>query len=341
MEEIKRTIFKDIYNVITKIKKCNAKSSYSILMNELYTLYSLCDELGIDDYPKIENYSSKSIEYDNSEITFAYEVFNNYDYYLRFSENYKNIDNEKYQNPSSYAIKNFFHSFDYIYLVRDFLHDYDPRILRVFDEMNEDGRIFIVSVNHRDEKDMHTPAYTSFSFGSFKPYIVLEGENCVADLINIVHEIAHTTEYMNSSVVSNKVLKQRNYNCLNEVYSYFLQNLFIRHLKDIKFNLHDTKTAELGYNYTYYLWINKLHECLINLKEKQVLDLNIIEYLNYTFGIAIGYHFIERYLEDPDKTKKEIADFIILNGQYNLSDMLEKFNLKDELIDSKVLKKYI
>ena len=113
MEEIKKTIFKDIYNVINKIRKCKSKSEYTILINELYTLYNLCDDFKIDDYPKLENYSMKSIEYVNKDLDLAYQVLSNYDYHLKFSKNYKNINNDRYLNSDTFVIHNYFDSTKY------------------------------------------------------------------------------------------------------------------------------------------------------------------------------------------------------------------------------------
>lgn len=337
MEEIKKTIFKDIYIVINKIRKCKSKSEYTILINELYTLYNLCDEYSIDDYPKLEDYSVKSIEYINKELDFVYQVLSNYDYHLEFSKNYKNINNDRYLNPNTFVIHNYFDSTKHFDIVEDFLNEYDPKLLEIFYELLDEGRILTLSSYNRENEDLYTPAFTTCSYGSYKPYIIVRMENCIPDLINIVHELGHAKEYMNASVTSKKIWNQREYNCLTEVYSHFLQNLFIRYLEKIKFNLKDVNTSKLGYNYTFYHWIKKLNDSL----ENHMFPADMVNYLNYTYGIALSYHFIDRYIKDSEKTKKEIDDFIIFNGQYEFLDLLEKFNLKDEIIDSKVLKKYI
>lgn len=341
MEDIKKTIFKDIYTVINKIKKCKSKSTYTILINELYTLYNLCDHLEITDYPKLENYSIKNIKCDNKGADLAFEIYNNLDYHLEFAKKNKNINRDKYLNPDSFIINKFFNTDDFLYIISDFLNEYDPKLLKIFNDMLEEGRIFKLNISNNIDEDIHTPAFTTCSFGSFKPYIVIEMENSVPDLINIVHELANTKEYLNTSIISTKVLKQKENNCLEEVHSYFLQNLFIKYLEKIRFNPKDVETAKLGYNYTFSSWIKKLYESLKDLKEELYFDHDLVDYLNYTYGIAIGYHFIDRYLSDPKEAKKQIDDFIIFNGQYNMMELLEKFNLKDEIIKPKILKKYL
>ena len=339
METIDKIIFKDIHNVISKIKKCSSKTTYSFLINELYALYSLCDDLEITNYPKIEDYSSKSIQYVNKEMNYAYEIFKNLDYHLNFSNNYLELDENKYLGASSYI--QYFDSFKNIDLLMDFLDKYDKDLLKLFKEMVHEGRIFIADIAKKEEDNIYTPAFTTHTYGSYKPYIIIEGKNCINDLIFIAHELGHAKEYMNVATVSNKIQKQREYNCLSEVYSHYLQNLFILYLEKVGFNKKDMNTVKVEYNYVFYNYIKKLHESLINLKENYLLDYNTTDYLNYTYGIAISYHFIDRYLKDPEKTKSEVNNFIIFNGQHDMINMLEKFNLKDELINSKVLKKYL
>lgn len=340
METIDKMIIKDIHNVISKIKKSRSKSTYTILINELNSLYNLCDDLEITDYPKLENFSSKSLIYDNKANDFAYEIIKNIDYHADFSNNYHNLDSIKYENPC-FVVKNY-NSFDNINLIMEFLEQYDSNLLTLFKQLLNEGRIFVANISEIEEDNICTPAYTTHTYGSFKPYIVLEGKNQINDLIFIVHELGHASEYMNVSTVSSKILRQREYNCLSEVYSHYLQNLFIQYLEKVGFDSKEINTIKLEYNYIFYNYIKKLNEGLVNDNEVNYIDLStIIDYLNYTYGIAISYHFIDRYLSDPEKTKNEIKNFIILNGQYDMMNLLEQFNLKDELINSKVLKKYL
>lgn len=336
MEEIKKTIFKDIYNLINNIKKCSSTSQYTKFITELNTLFNMCDELGISDYPKLEDYSYKSIKLKNMGLDFYYNILINYQYHLDFSNNYKNIDENKYLYNNE-IIKDCFDTDNYFYIIEDFLYEYDPDLLKIYYDTITSGRMLWVKPCRKEGEELYTPAYTTISYGSFKPYIIIKRENNVTDLINIVHELGHAKEYINAASISKKVLNQKEFNCLSEVYSYFLQNLFIKYLEKIHFYLNDIDTAKLGYNYTFYHWIKKLNEVL---NDKNI-NPTIVEYLNYTYGIGISYHFIDRYIIDPEKTKKDIDEFVIFNGQYNFISILDKYNLKDEIIDSKILKKYI
>ena len=134
---------------------------------------------------------------------------------------------------------------------------------------------------------------------------------------------------------------QKKINCLEEVISYYLQFVYTDYLSKKK--IFDRNIAKLYYGYSapYIEYIGKIKEEYSTLDKYNICDSYIDEYLNYTYGIVIAYHFLERYKIDPEKTKKEVKNFVMLNGQYNMMEMLEIFNLKEEILDSKILKKYL
>ena len=75
-EDIKKTIINDIYKVINKIKNCKSKSMYNIYLYELEVLYYLCNNIGIEDYPLLENYSLKSYEVNDKIIASTFKNIN-------------------------------------------------------------------------------------------------------------------------------------------------------------------------------------------------------------------------------------------------------------------------
>lgn len=134
---------------------------------------------------------------------------------------------------------------------------------------------------------------------------------------------------------------QKKMNCLDETIAYYLQFVYIDYLSKKKIFDNNINNLYYGYNATYVEHIGKIKEEYNLLNKNSIYDSYIDEYLNYTYGIVIAYHFLERYKIDPEKTKREIKNFVMLNGQYNMMEMLEMFNLKEEILDSKILKKYI
>lgn len=338
-ERIKQTIFKDIYKVLNEIKRCSSKSRYNILLSELHSLYYLCDELKITDYPKINDYSYKSIniDYMKDSCRFYQQILDSIKYHIKFAENYKTINYDKYDNNFNYVIENKISLNDNIKLVIEFLKKYDSKLLDLFYLLVDNNRVLTIDDTIDKNESLYTPAQTICCCGSYKPYILLKTQNNIADSINIIHELSHCYEYMKNDYISSRVFIQKRHNCLEEVSSYYLQFVYTAYLKNKKIFVQDLEHSEIGYNYACITMLKDLYKSLTNIEQAD----NIDEELNYSYGIVIAYHFLDRYLNNPEKTKKEIENFILFNGQYNMMEMLEKFNLKEELIDSKILKKYI
>ena len=104
--DVKNTIINDIYKVINKIKNCKSKSMYNIYLYELDSLYYLCHQIGLKDYPKLENYSYKSYEANDDKLMKKYmkQLLKDKKYHLEFSKNEKNIDKDKYKNQQNHVM---------------------------------------------------------------------------------------------------------------------------------------------------------------------------------------------------------------------------------------------
>jgi len=340
--DVKNTIINDIYKVINKIRNCKSKSMYNTYLYELEALYYLCNNLGIEDYPKIENYSSKSYELNDDKLMKKYmkQLLKDKKYHLEFVKNEKNIDKDKYKNNQNFIINNDVKMNQIIKIMFEFLKDYDIELYNIFVKLYNENRIIINNIVYYDcTSELLSPAYTINSYGSFTPYMVIKYTDDLDDSVNIIHELGHIYDYM--QIRSNKVSMQKKINCLEEVISYYLQFVYTDYLSKKK--IFDRNIANLyyGYSASYIECIGKIKEEYNLLNKNSICDSYIDEYLNYTYGIVIAYHFLERYKIDPEKTKKEIKNFVMLNGQYNMMEMLEMFDLKEEILDSKILKKYL
>lgn len=340
-ETIKKIIFNDIYKLIYEIKKCKSKSRYNTLYLDLFTLYDLCKKLEIEDYPELENYSNKSFEATDYKFinNFYSQILDDIDYHIEFTNNVNNIDEKKYD--SLFYLQNIVSLSESVEYVQEFLNQYDQKLLKLFKKLRDNSKVLKIANNYEEKENngLNTLAYTVSSSGSFTPYLVINGQENIADAINIIHEFGHCYDCINNKSISNKVFTQKRLNCLEEVYSFYLQNLFYDYLKSKKIYTEDINKSILGYNSSFLILIKELYKSLNSLKE--VTFDSFSDELNYTYGILISYHFFDRYLIDPEKTKIEINDFLVSNGQYNMMDTLEKFNLKEELLDSKILRKYL
>lgn len=342
-DDIKKTIFGDVYMMINKIKKCNSKTMYNIYLYELEALYCLCGMLKIDDYPKLENYSNKSFIIDETKCYNEYynQLMKDKNYHLEFAKNLENVDYYKYQDNQNFKIKIDINIEDSIYLMCEFLKKYDIRIYDLFKTLLFQNRIIINNQEETEYKfnEIKTPAYTISSYGSYLPYIVVDPNNFLSDSIDIVHELAHVFDYQFKR--SNKIYNQKKFNCLDEVVSYYLQFVYTDYLNNENIFKQDIKNISMCYNYPFIEYVTKIEEEYDKLNIKDICDSDLDECLNYAYGIAIAYHFLDRYKSNAEQTKKEMYDFITLNGKYNMMEMLEKFKLKEELKNSKILKKYL
>lgn len=335
-----------MYKIITEIKKCHSKSRYTILITEYNSLCYLCKELGITRYPNIDNYSSKSMQIDNTKKIndFYYQIIDNEQYHLKFSNNYYQYDENKYKDEYKYYIKSVVLLEENIQLMMEFLNIYDKNLLKLFSLLLNENRFLIKSDETTesdeevdDKQKIDTPAHTYCSFGDFLPYVILNIQDNITDSINLIHELAHCYDNMKNNYTSTKVFIQKRNNCLEEVFPYYLQFTYMEYLKNKKLYTIDIEHSYIGFNYTSLIMLKGLYESFQGTEHDTTID----DELNYSYGIVTAYHFFDRYLNDPEKTKKEIKDFLLFDGQYNMMEMLERYNLKEELIDSKILKKYI
>lgn len=342
MEQIRRLIFKDIMNVIYRIKRCRSKSMEQKYSLELCSLYYLCDELGIDDYPKIENYSTKNV-YKNDLV--EYKMFldqfeNNFDYHIEFSKNVDHLNEEielKREEQNVVCME------ETIDITTDFLCEFDPFLAKIFKRKLNDGRIIlnggkIPHLNNLVEDDSSV-ALTIHSYGSFSPYVVLNFHGTIQDASSLSHEIGHCYIAERDFVNSYHVVRQKKINHFVEVYPYFINFCFHQYCIKNRIYISDSKIVMDGYNQLLIPYLTNLKQSLEGNTELDYYDL--LECLDYNYGISIALHFYDRYLRDPEKTKREMNQFIEDDGNYRFMEMLERYHLKEELIHSKVLKKYL
>lgn len=266
-EDIKKIIINDIYKVINKIRNCKSKSMYNIYLYELDSLYYLCNQIDLKEYPKLEDYSYKSFEINDDKLMKKYmkQLLKDKKYHLEFIKNEKNIDREKSKNELNYVIDNNINMEQIIEIMLEFLKDYDIELYNIFVKLYNENRIIINNTENYDcTSELLTPAYTINSYGSFTPYMVIKYTDDLDDSVNIIHELGHIYDYM--QIRSNKVSMQKKINCLEEVIYYYLQFVYTDYLSKKK--IFDRNIANLYYGYSapYIEYIGKIKE------EYEVLD---------------------------------------------------------------------
>ena len=334
----KDVLIKDIYKVIDKIKKCKSKSKYMLLLEDLEVLYMICKELKIEDYPKLEDYSYKNynVNYNKNICLMKKRMIDDKEYNLKFTQVLNDINLSKYVEDQNFIVTTYMNINDIKTLVNDFLFQYDKTLYSYYLKIINEQRL-IMGENLFSE-EIKEFGLTFASHSSFNPYILINLQNKIFDAATLVHELGHNYVELITLNQSSKVRQIRDINCFEEVYSYYLTFAFINYLKNMKIYSKDLENITNGYNYVLIDSLNDLKN-LYYISENDILD--IAEALNYSFGIALAYHFYDRSRQDLELTKKELNEFIINNGIYNYYDLLKKHNLRDELLDKKILQKYI
>lgn len=338
---------KDAYDLIQKIKGCHSKSRYYQLMNDLFSLYEMCDYLCIDNIPNIDDYSFKYQDVNITNIGVSDLVANyikNRDYYFELSKMGTKLIN-KYNMPRGYRyeylLKNYLNNTDSLNLSLDFLKQFN---IKIYDELLK------VIVNNRalittniDNVDNYGTTYLLNEVKA--PYLIIESQNNLTLPFTIVHEAGHIFHHSKYNKNSYKIIKANLYSSnLMEFYPNFLELVFADYLKDKNIFLDDLILIKKSFDLDVAELLEKLNNLLFIY-----LDKNCFDYIGYyaklienTLSKVVAYHFYDMYLEDSDKTLYNIDQFLTYLGCYDNVDILDKFGLnKDEILNSKVLEKHI
>lgn len=339
-----KEVKKDIYDLIQKIKKCRSKSRYYELIGELSSLYVMCDYLGIDNMPNINNYSFKYPNFDIASIPISYLVedyIKNKDYYFELSKMGTKLIN-KYNMPRGYR---------YEYLLKNYISDKDAleMSLNFLKEFNIEiyNSLINVITNNRALISPNISGVDNYGVSHLlsevkAPYLMIESQNNLTLPFTIVHEAGHiyhhTKYHKNSSKIINSILYSSN---LMEFYPNFLELIFTKYLQDKKLFSNDVILMQKSFDLGVAEILEKLNN-LLYLDEKVFNDLNYYENLiTNTFSKVVAYHFFDFYLKDPEKALYNSNQFLTYLGTCTNLEMLDKFGLnKEEILNSKVLEKH-
>jgi len=344
IELTKKQLFKDINKLIFEIKRCKSKTMYIVLANQLESLYYICDTLSIYDYPDIDLYSMKNYMPNNNRLIRHINKYmiNHYDYYLVFSNNVNGININQYEeNESLYVVNENISLKDNLTLLFDFFNKYNNEMYELLKKIinknkliiNNSGNIKnIASANNGIE----IQAFTIKSDKIDLPYIYVTDEEFIYLSIFLAHEIGHCYE---GEITRYNYKKPEIVNHFGEVFSHFIGFVYMDYLTKNKICLEDVSNVKNGLGFELTTELKSLNYQLSNLKMRPYDEL--ISNLEYSFGITLALHFFDKYLIDPEQTNYEIRKFMELSNYYSSIELLEKLDLKDEIIDSKVLKKYL
>lgn len=350
-EIIKNEVIKDIYNIIYKIKKCHSKSMYNVLMSDLSMLYKLAYDLDIYDVPDVDKFSYKS--YSFSDIKVLKDMLSMYNlkilFYKKFTDSYMTLFEK------NYSIENSEYDFEYlinkkvdikqsIILVKDFLSINNKFLYDKFIELSKNHRIIYIP-NKLGFFSNYGTTYYSIT-NNFNPYILLNDISTISTSISLVHELGHIYDY---ELTKNGILKERinkSYSNYMEVYSHYMELLFIDFLKNQKVYTNDINAYKMSYIDTLSKEVIELYKLL----NKQIYNINhiyenypdIFTIPEYALGKAIAYEFYDMYKEDKERTNVNIHKFLINYGKDTELKFLDYYGLnKEKIMSGNAIKKHI
>ena len=227
---------------------------------------------------------------------------------------------------------------DSIKIVADFFKDYDKDIYDYYENFIMNGKLFIVN------EIFDGYGLSSVSDELLEPYLFLQNNNNIIDLMVIAHEIIHIYLSEKEKYISNEEFKMKYINGINEVYSHYIEYIFLDYLESINYNKIDIINHKKN---LYSDLIERLAVFYVmlesNIDFKSYDEVSFYNELKlYSYGLYFLYHFYDQYLEDKDKAKENITNFMLDSKKYDFKHLINNYGLKEEnLRDYKVLLKHI
>lgn len=325
MEE---NIIKDINITINNIKKCHSKSRFNKLISDLIKLYDLANYMGIDNIPDIDNYSFKNYNSDeNKIIKLQRQIYlKNLNFNKQFTNNNLSLL-EEFPYKTYYEVKKLTLK-ENIEIERAFLNEFNYKLLNIYDNLLRDNRIIYLN---SDCNKLVLEEEGKVIYGESFIYALIEDYNSIFTSLTTTHELGHIYDF--------SLNKYNKYNCCREVYSHFLELVFIDWLGNdiLLYDYFDTLRENL----------NSFDDCLNNNYNKKIDFMTnfpkIYTDIEYSYGSLIALNFFEMYKNDKKLGLYNINKFILENINYpNIINTLDKFELsKEEIEHGLILKKYL
>ena len=333
MKEFEWVIEKHLNELLIELKKCKSKKSFFELSRTFYSILNIVDklELNVNISNKFE-YELNKMNIDKYFEKYQHDTIDNielmYDFNLDFSKIYLSLQ------PNNDYVHNYFSSIidikNSINLAKSFFEYYDNNIYHYFDNNVLDNGLFILT-------DRIDEALTFTSDRILPPYSFLNPSLTAKDFISIVHETSHS--YIKNLLRYMKTEDRNKFliNNFEEVFPSFIELVAIKYLRDNGNPLSEIGIYEGLVNKSIVKFSNNFYYCLI--------DKNLDEYrINeaYTYGRILSYHFFDNYLNDEEKTKKDILDFTIDSQHYDKEYLLNHYGLNQiELLNPYKLVKHM
>ena len=220
-------------------------------------------------------------------------------------------------------------------LVDGFFGEYDEDMQKFLEDKLNEGKIYFIKNNDEDYEGM-----TFFIDSQNDAFLLAEYDGTINSAIILAHELAHaySKKYINNNF-EQKIFAY--INDLDEVYSKYMEYVFIDYLKKIHFNEKEIKALQvnsdmnlIGFLEDYKEFIDQYESNPKEIYNNDSLLFPFIDSEQYSYGQIVGYHFFKNYLKDKDKTKSNLFEFVSDTGKYDKTYMLNHYGLDEKEITS-------
>lgn len=331
-------ILRDIEKLVKDRERITSLTKYYYSTVDIYNLVRIYKELTgksleikIHNDPKFSRYMQK---YMSSIETDVYFYFLNQEEHTKLSNHILKTFEDSNFIDYVRKLQTRFSEKEFFELARDFCGSYDDRLYKLLNTTLERNGIDMRGVNK-------TNATTNPMVTSNNHYILLPNQFDLEGIVMLVHELGHLWACSVLDVRSKKQSMDASMT-FYESYSHYMEQCFIKYLKNNHILLKETSIVENSY----YLWLRDYFEELNRCKELKRDEENIealeliSESYQYSYGMLIGVLLHERYINEPIDTKKDIDNYLFNQGLVDKDKGLEMLGLTREgLKDIKILSK--
>ena len=361
VEELKKRISKTVDRV-NNARTVSERRRYYVILHDIVSIYNdiTGEELFINEYIKEQilkhgqsyylrkelSENGKSIRSLASSIVRTYKAvkWDNHDIKIRF-KNYS----PKYLNE----------------IVEDFLAELSHRYYQIFRTIRDDERII--------GGESFFGGHVVYDHEELKTYVfVSKKNNTIAFCSNLLHEIGHAIQY-DFTKYSRKTTSSIRYDITLEMFSMFIEFVFVDYLKRINFNLEEIRKLEEKL-YTDFLIpatqvkfaltcpqahideecqlfvdsekVEEASDCLNRLRRKDNLcyylyHTDVLDAICYMYGGVISDIFRHYFREDPSFIHDIERHFFDYEA-YNSEEILDRLpHVREELQSMKILRNHL
>lgn len=329
---IPEQIEKDFYKVFENIKKAKSASAIDIHASDYYQLYGLCQNLNVEEIPSINYFTSKKIEEPVTDELVGY-VSNVYKH-LEYHEKVSNVGNIIPNFYDDNMFQHYIDNYDCVRMALEFLHKYDVLLASELENIINNDNLFFMPYNVEEGLCANTFSFVTLD----NTYIIVYNMYCISDVSSLIHEIGH--------VVTERIINNNRHFLKNpertffysEVYSHFLQFVFIlENINYTKYSYDFSTDMKIVMN-VLKSSLKQLNNYLRGHNESSVLG----DALTDSYGILLALHYAEMYVKDKEKSKFYIKKLIEESFYFDPIDCIDNYGLsKEDIASGRLIKKVL